>query len=249
MLFLVNPPRRKGGRVAKRRKARRRRKLTQAQVRAGFGGKRAQAALKGKRRAKRASVARTRSRKRKGATTVARKRGKRRGTARRRTTSRKRRRTTGGTIKFRRVRGSIYRKNPGLFGGRIVRDIVDGAQSAAAVIAGKVAARMVGNLLPLPKTTVIGNIGTQIVSALVVGMAGKRFLPAKFGDYVFVGALTAPVEAGLRLVPGVGGMLGEDPFLPVGEDPFLPVGSYPLIGSYPEGVGEEVEAAEAAFGY
>lgn len=143
-------------------------------------------------------------------------------------------------MRFTRVKGAIYRKNP--FGGRIVTQLVEGAKGAGAVVIGKAAGRTIANMLPLPKDTVVGSIGAQLASALLLGMVGRRFLPANIANYVFVGALTAPVETGLKMIPGVSGFLGEDPFLPIGENPFLPMGAYPSIEAYPEGL-------ESEFGY
>jgi hypothetical protein len=222
----VNPPR-KGRTVAKRRKTKKRRKLSAKQIAAGFGGKRRKAAST-KRRRKTSTV----TRKRKGARTVAKRRThKRRATTKRRTHRRRR----AGTIKLTKVRGAIYRKNPRFSIRGIGNQLIEGTKGAAAVVVGKVAGRQIANLIPLPKDTMVSSIGTQVVAALVLGMVGKRFLPGKLGEFLFVGALTAPVETALKSVPGIGPMLGEDPFLPIGEDPFLPIGAYPDgMAAYPE---------------
>jgi hypothetical protein len=245
MLFLVNPPRKGRGVAKKRRKTKRRRTYTAKQRAAGFGGKAAKTrARKTKRRGAR-KVRAIGKLKRKGVSTVARRKGSKRG---KRRTSRRRRST--GTITLRRVRGAVYRKNPGFSVRGIGTQLIEGAKGAGAVVVGKAAGRLIANLLPFPKTTMIGNVGAQIVSALVLGVVGKRFLPGRIGEYVFIGALTAPVETVLKGVPVIGPMLGEDPFLPIGEDPFLPIGAYPDgLSAYPEEAQAQPEDYQSALMY
>jgi hypothetical protein len=238
MLFLVNPPRRKGAKVARKKKRTPPR---------GPGGRfrKKKKAVHRKKARKRTTRKRTVKHTRKRRAPVARKRA--------RTTRRRRAHKRGKrTIRLTPVRGSLYRKNPGFNLKGIVGQVVDGSKRAVVVVGGKVGGRFVGNLLPLPKTTLVGNLGSQIVAALLIGIAGRRFLSRGMADDLFVGAMLNPVETGLKMVPGIGGLLGEyDPFLPMGTyDPFLPVGSYPQlpegIESYPAGVDE---GAEAALGY
>jgi hypothetical protein len=218
MIFLTNPPRRR-----KRKAKKRRRKLTAKQIAAGFGGKRRKVA--------------TTRRKRKGTTVARRKRstGKRRkvaATTRRRRRGSARRRT--GTITLRRIRGKVYRSNPA-FGRGLVKQITEGARDGALVVVGETGAKFIGNLIPIPKDTMIGAVGAQLAGAIAIGMVGQRFLPKPVAHMLFVGGMAGAMRSVLKVVPVIGPMLGEYE-LPIGEYE-LPVGEYPQedeLAAYPE---------------
>ena len=233
MLFLLNPPRRgKGGRTVARKK-----KRTPPRGPGGRFRKRKHTKRTAKRsyKKRRAPVARKRSRGHKR--TSRRRRGHKVGT---------------GTIRFKRVRGSIYRRNPG----GAVRTILGDAQRALVLTGGKVLGGFGGGFVRriLPANMQAGALGIvpDILTASLISVFGRRFLPRKFADDIAVGAWLQPISSGLKLIPVVGTLPGigdYDPFLPMGAyDPFLPVGSYPQlppgVEAYP--AGEEVEEASAA---
>lgn len=218
--YLINPPGRR--RMArKRRKGRKRR--TAAQIRAT---KKMLAAARRARRAKsgtkRRKARRTTTRKRRF--TVARR------SSRRRVTRRRRRRGGTGTIKFRKVRGSIYRRNPPL-----VRRFMRGVQDGLMVNAGEAGVNIVAGFVPLPQDGIMG-VAVKGALATGLGMVADRVLPGDSARMIVAGGFAAAMKPFLRQLPVIGPALGED--LPIGE---LPIGEYEdAMGSYPEGVGEYV---------
>lgn len=246
MLFLVNPQQKRGGRVARRKKVKRR-KLTAAQIRAGFGGKRRKAALKNKRKKRRTTTVRRKKRR----TTAPRTHSKRRVStvARRKRTSHRatrRRRRTGGTVR----RHRRYRRNPGFSVRGIGNQLMTGAKRAATVVVGKAAGKFAANVIPVPKTTMVGQVGSQLLAALAIGVVGRKFIGHGLGEDLFIGAMTAPMETALKMVPVVGPLLGEDPFLPMGAyDPFLPMGAYAPPEAPAATVGSYEDVGDDGFGY
>lgn len=217
--YMINPPSR---RTTMARRATRRKRRTAAQKRATAK------MIAANRKKRRGSTTRRKVRRRRststGRTTVAKRR--RSSTTRRR--SRGRRRGTS-TIRFRRVRGAIYKRNPPL-----LRQAMQGVKDAVAVVGGKAATRMVANLIPLDKTGVMG-LAVQGAAALGVGMLAARFLNRDIARFVTAGGLAAPVETALASVPVIGPALSGDDMvyaaLPMGEYA-EPMGEYAEMGEY-----------------
>ena len=116
----------------------------------------------------------------------------------------------------------------------IGRRVQRGAIDAMGVIGGKVATRVLAQLLPIPgKTGPMMNFLVQAGSAIVVGQVASMFVSADMARMVVAGGLATPVESFLRGIPVIGPMMGDD-FLELGDvDPFLPVGEYaPEVGEY-----------------
>lgn len=143
------------------------------------GGARKRSAPKRRRRVASNPAPKRRRRRRitstKGRTTVAKKRRRRRSPARRR---------------------RYYRRNPRQ--PAIIKTLTDGAVGAFQVLAGKAAARTLGNLVPLPGAQDAGSpmgVASQAIVAVLVSIFGKQLFGAKVAGMLTVGALTAPVES------------------------------------------------------
>ncbi len=119
----------------------------------------------------------------------------------------------------------------------ILSTLQRGAVDAVKVVAGKAAARFLGNLAPAGfKDTLAKNLAVQTAAGLVVGIAAARFLSADTARFVLAGGLTAPIEAALKPVPVVGPLLGDD-YLSLGDSD-----DFPGVSAYLPGVGEGYEA-------
>lgn len=253
MKFLVNP-KRKGRRMARKKKA------TPAQRRAL---KKARAALKRKRNArkragrkaaatrKRKTTAKKRTYKRRASSTTARKnspkRRRKRTVAKRRTRKKARRNPRRRRIKgVRQVRRKVYTRNPPITLKNMGKVLQQGLIDATGVTAGKVGARFVAGFIPSFGEGAVMNFAKQGIAALAVGFIGGQFLPRDYSRFLIAGALSAPVETFLQGLPVVGDLvtghaeLGEAMGygLPIGEGPEydLPIGEYvqPEIGEYVE---------------
>lgn len=198
MLYLINPARR--GRMAKRRKGKTR---TAAQRRATA---RLVAANKRRRKGrkksaiKRTAVAPRRKRSRKATSTG------RKVMARKRTRSRKRgrRRSSASSIRFRRIKGQVYSRNPGILG--LVKQ---GVKDTAFVLGGGAAARAARGILPLPQGGVIG-AAAGVAIAIGLGMLSRKFLGSDAARFVVAGAMQPAIKDAIMTVsPSIGGMLGE----------------------------------------
>ena len=168
------------------------------------------------------------------------KRARRRSGARRRKGARR-----SGNITLRRVRGKVYRSNPG----GLVKVAVQGAKDAALVMGGGAATRAIVNMLPLDDKSKSGLMGAAVATGAVIGvsMAARRFLGADSARMVVAGGMIVPVKAMLtQFVPSLGPLLGDYD----GFGAYLdPMGSYPalagtdaseyvaddMVGSYPDG--------------
>lgn len=232
MLYLINPKRRT------KRMARGKKRRTPAQRRATARMIAANRARRRKKSTRKRTTRKTASNKRRA--TVARKRRvTRKRTTKRRRTTRGRRRSSGN-IRLTRVKGKVYRSNPGIslrnIGGTVFRGVKDGAT----VVAGKAATRIVSGLLPLPKDGVMG-IAVQGVSAIIVGLAGQKFLGRDAGRLLLAGGFAAPIESFAKGLPVVGAALSDD----YGYS--LPVGEYPMIGEYPDMAGVDLPVGEYVY--
>lgn len=102
----------------------------------------------------------------------------------------------------------------------MAQQVTQGAIDATGVVAGKVTANMVAGFIPIPVTTVIGQIAKQGVSAVLVGMLFRNFMGPQWGRMAMAGALAAPMEGFLQTLPVIGpivsGAMGEYT-LPLGE--------------------------------
>lgn len=74
-----------------------------------------------------------------------------------------------------------------------VKRLTGGVYGALGVLVGKAGARTVPVMANLPKEGPLG-LGVQAATAIVLGMIADRFLGKRLGEYVLVGALTAPLE-------------------------------------------------------
>lgn len=178
--------------------------------------------------------------------TVARKRRKssrRRAVARR--SSRRRARRSGGTIRFKRVKGSIYRRNPGFNVKAILGRVQRAAMRIPAVLGGKVGTRFIANVLPFPNkdTNVAMNMAAQVTGAIITSIVAGMVVP-RYADDVLLGGLLAPAETLGKQLPIVGPLLGDD-YLELGAYPDV-IGDDEPIGELPIGEYEEVGAYEDA---
>lgn len=240
MLYLVNP-KRKGGRMAARRKKR----ATPAQLRALAKARRAKKAKTASRKRVGRKAAATRKRKsttRRKTTTrrkpVARKRTTRR-TTKRRLPRRRSGARRGRSLTFRPVRGKVYTKNPRFTMRGIGRTLQQGAIDASGVVVGKAATRMVSNMIPFGGTGAIALL-KQALSAVAVGMVASRFINPSYARFVLAGGLAAPVETFLQGLPIIGPAIsgGEQLGEYLGIAP-LPIGEYIQEGSqYPQDVAD-----------
>lgn len=215
--FVGNPP--------KRRKAKKRRTAAQRRATAKMLRARKASLRKTKKAgASRRSLTTRRKRSVPMATTKRRRKSKkrvvaarRRSTARRKTTRRRRRST--GSITLRRVKGAVYKRNPG-----IVNTLMQGVKDAAFVFAGRTAAGMVAAKLP---NVVGGNVGLMVnkgVTGVLLGLVTRKALGNDAARFVVAGAFGSIVEDVARQV------------LPAGLLSSYPMGrmaSYPRIAAYP----------------
>lgn len=222
MKFFKNPPK-------KRRKGKGRKRRSAAQVAATRKlVAMNKARKKGKKKAVRRKARRT-TRKRVNTNTGVRKMAKRRrkspsrararkGGARRRSSKRRR----SGNITLSRVKGKVYRSNPG----SLVKQAMQGAKDAGYVLAGGAATRAVSNIVPLAKTGIMG-AAVQLASALAVGMVARRFLGADAARFVVAGGMQVPVKSLVTsLVPAAAPLLGDyDMLLAYPQD----MASYPAL--------------------
>lgn len=153
-----------------------------------------------------------------------------------------------------RRRTARARRNPPSFGrmlssGRgIVGQVIQGAQDAAAVVAGKAVTNVISRMVPVTATAPALAVRTAV--AVAAGIAARAFLGADVGRMVLAGGLTVPIETVVRSanVPMITGALSSDEditrLLRAG------MGAYPLsghehrrvspgsgVGSYPLGDG------------
>lgn len=134
-----------------------------------------------------------------------------------------------------RRRRRTYRRNPPLVRGAI-KTLVNGAQGAAIAVGGKVGARMIRNLLPLEDTGIMG-VAKSALSAVAVGIAADKVLPARFRDAAVIGALMAPVEdvASSLNLPFLNAGLASYPVIPAGRSlGAIPAPPVRMLASYPE---------------
>ena len=252
-MFLVNPKRKKGRRMARKRRATAKVRRALAKARAA---KKRKAASR-KRAAKKAAATRKRRRnptRRKPARrrkTVARRR--RRATARRRRNPPRRRRKRP-TITSRTTRKGktttvrqTYKRNPPFTLRNMGRILQQGAIDATGVTIGKVGARFVSGFIPSFGEGVAMNLVKQAVAALGVSFVAGQFVPRDYGRFIMAGALSAPVETGLAMIPVVGDLISGNAELgeamgyglPMGQPSYgLPMGEYvqpePVMGEYVE---------------
>lgn len=180
----------------------------------------------------------------------------------------RRRRTTRKRITRRRapVRRRA-RRNPPRRGFKLptfnqaLREVQQGVIDAGGVIVGKAATRIVANLVPIPKNTMMMNFVVQAGSAIVVGMVARMVVSKDVARMMIAGGFAAPVESFAKGIPFIGPMLGDDylqlgeyamgdadPFLPIGDsDPFLPIGD-DAYGSNADAAYGEYAMGEYAFG-
>lgn len=224
MKFFKNPPK-------KRRKGKGKKRRSAAQVAATrkLVAMNKARKKKGKKRSAVKRKARRTSRKRVNTNTGVRKMAKRRrkspsrararkGGARRRSSKRRR----SGNITLSRVKGKVYRSNPG----GLIKQAMQGAKDAGYVLAGGAATRAVSNIVPLAKTGIMG-AAVQLASALAVGMVARRFLGADAARFVVAGGMQVPVKSLVTsLVPAAAPLLGDyDMLLAYPQD----VSSYPAL--------------------
>ncbi len=251
MLFLVNP-KRKGGRMAGRKRA------TPAQRRALKKARAAKAAKARRRSTAGRKAAATRRRKTSARRTTKRRRNpstpKRRKTPvaarRRRRSPARRNRARRAPTGFKRVRRQTFKRsmrNPAWTLKNMGKILQQGVIDASGVVLGKAGARIVSGFIPIGGEGMM-NIAKQAIAAIGVGFIGGQFMPRDYSRFLIAGALAAPVETFLTGIPVIGPALtgegelgeylgfGEAPGLPIGEAPGLPIGEYvqPGMGEYVE---------------
>lgn len=185
MRFLDNP--RRARRRVKRAKSRKRRtaaqrRATAALVRLNKARKRGSVSMATKRRKRKAAPRRRRA-----------------VTRRRTTTARRRRRRSTGTLRFTRVRGSVYKRNP-----PVVAMLTRGVMDAALAVVGKTGARFIGAKLPAIVPGQAGQIVNAALSALVLGFLTNKALGGDKARMIVAGALQAPIET--ALAPALAGI-------------------------------------------
>ncbi len=169
--------------------------------------------------------------------------------ARRRRTARRnpRRRRIKGV---RQVRRKLYTRNPPFTLKNMGKILQQGAIDATGVTVGKVGARFVAGFIPAFGEGVMMNLLKQAVAALGVGFLAGQVVPRDFGRFVMAGALSAPVETGLAMIPVVGDLISGNAELgeamgyglPMGQPSYgLPMGDMgeyvqpePVMGEYVE---------------
>lgn len=171
---------------------------------------------------------------------MARKR-KRRATARRRSSRRRRR---SGTIRFRRVRGAVYSRNP-----KILSMLTRGVMDAATVVGGKAVAGFIGSKIPQLVPGTLGGVVNKVLSAVAVGFAASQFLSADRARLAVAGALAAPIESAIKAanVPLLSeGLSDDEDYYEVDMQGYPALQGYPAIGAS-AGVGDTED--EYAYGY
>lgn len=232
MLYLVNP-KSKG----KRRMAKKKKRSTAAQRRAAAKARAAKKkkATARKRAAKKAAATRKRrstaSRRRKNParrkpsrrrSTVARRRTRRR----RRNPAKKRRKATNKTYRTRKYTKATqtYSRNPPFTLKNMGKILQRGVIDATGVTAGKVGARFVAGFIPSFGEGIMMNLAKQAVAALGVGFLAGQIVPRDYGRFIMAGALSAPVETGLAMVPVVGDLISGNAELGEAMGYGLPMG-------------------------
>lgn len=116
-------------------------------------------------------------------------------------------------------RKRTYRRNQPRQLRGIVRQLTEGAVGAFQVLSGKALARVVPEMVGMPKEGPTG-LAIQGAVAIFAGMMARQFFGAEAGKMVLAGALTAPVET---LIVAAN--------IPV-ISPAL--SAYPMLSAYPE---------------
>ncbi len=231
MLFLVNPKHRKASRKRGKRKPPK-----------GFSSWKAYMA----------SIRPSRTKAKKGADTMAKKRSrKHRKTRKHRKSSRrifsfnppKRRRShRRKSVSHRRK----YRGNPrvSLTPTGIVNASLNGVVDAAEIVVGKAVARTIPPLIGVPTAGLMGML-VQVLTAVVVGWAGNRFVSPNAGKMMLAGALVSPIEDLIKGagIPYLSTALGEG----VVELPPDHYSAYPQLSAYPESTQMGDYETEAAY--
>ena len=228
MKFFHNPKRKT---TASRRKGKKRRTAAQRRATA-----RMLAANKARRRGKKKATSMKRRRTLTRRSTMARKRRKsttrrRRVTARRRPTTRRRRRSSS-TIRFRRVRGAVYARNPG-----IVNMLTRGVMDAAVVVGGKAVSGFVGSKIPQFVPGTMGAVLNRVIAAIVTGFAASKVLSADRARLAVAGALAAPIESAIKgaNIPLISEGLSDDEegYYEVDMSGYPGIAGYPGMSGYP----------------
>jgi hypothetical protein len=103
-----------------------------------------------------------------------------------------------------------HRRNPGLFSGGIVRQVVEAGKKTAVIVLAQAATNKVSSMIPIGGTTPALQIGKQVGVGILLYSLARKFAP-RFANEVLIGALLAPVTTGLRMVPVVGSALSGAP--------------------------------------
>jgi len=155
---------------------------------------------------------------------------RRRPTARRRPASRRRRRSSG-TIRFRRVRGAVYARNP-----NIVNMLTRGVMDAAVVVGGKAVSGFIGSKIPQFVPGTLGTMLNRVISAVVVGFAASKVLSADRARLAVAGALASPIESAIKAanIPLLSeGLSDDEDYYEVDMSGYPGVAGYPGMSGYP----------------
>lgn len=181
---------------------------------------------------------------------MARKRTRRRtAVARRRRPARRRR--SSGTIRFRRVRGAVYSRNP-----KIIAMLTRGLMDGVTVVAGKAVAGFIGSKIPPFVPGALGGVVNKVLSAVAVGFAASQFLSADRARLVVAGALAAPIESAIKQanIPLLSeGLSDDEDYYEVDMSGYPGVSGYPGMSGYPSiaapaGVGDTEDEYEYSYG-
>lgn len=232
-VWLVNPPRKKGRSMARKRKTSARKPPKGFRSWSAYmkyvrsGGKKRRTATKRATPKKRTT---TRSRSTGAKKVAARK------TTRRRTTTRRRRRKTPQrrSIRFTPVKGRVYRRNPPL--NKALKTLTEGVQNAAFAVVGKAASRSVSSMIPFGGSGA-ADIAKQAVVAVGLGMVADKFLPKRRAEFIVAGALMGPIESAIRAanIPVISGALGSYSLGSYVPRP-LGAGLQPALGAIPANI-------------
>lgn len=159
---------------------------------------------------------------------------RRRVTARRRSSPRRRAtKRRGGSISFRRVRGTVWRRNPGgLSVASIKSTLVQGVKDAAAVVAGEAVVNFVGRKLAdkLPgEPSLAKTLAMRAALAIGVGIAASKVAGRDVARFAVAGALASPVKTAIRSV------------IPADSEIATALASDEELGAYYDGVGAYVD--------
>lgn len=176
---------------------------------------------------------------------------RRRSTVRRRSSVRRRRRA-GGSIRFRRVRGAVYARNPG-----IIPMLTRGVMDAATVVGGKAVSGFIGSKIPQFVPGTMGAVLNRVLSAIVVGFAASKVLSADRARLAVAGALAAPIESAIKgaNIPFISeGLSDDDDYYEVDMSGYPTLSGYPGMSGYPAvgagGAGDMAgDADEYEYGY